>query len=41
MSKEEIERLLKAMQQKELQTQQQLRDTLNYNKSKISIEKDW
>lgn len=41
MSKEEIERLLKAMQQKELQTQQQLRDTLNYNKSKSSIEKDW
>ena len=41
MSKEEIERLLKAMQQKELQTQQQLRDTLNYSKSKSSIEKDW
>jgi len=41
MSKEEIERLLQAMQQKELQTQQQLRDTLNYSKSKSSIEKDW
>ncbi|MDI6833602.1 MAG: tetratricopeptide repeat protein [Bacteroidales bacterium] len=41
MNKEEIERLLKSMQQKELQTQQQLRDTLNYSKSKSSIEKDW
>ena len=40
MNKDEIDQLLKAMQQKELETQKQLRETLN-KKSKIVIEKDW